>query len=231
MPCWGNSPRVTAAVAESTAANRAALQAGVQRLPRLLGLLRTNLGPVDRLASDGTPLLADLQASAPGLTRLTRTLPAFITVGGPAVSALGRASQRGIPAVAAASPVVAQLARLGAVSPDVLRLLDQLLVSSRDSGAFEGLLQLLYSLSTDSGGYDSTSHYVTALIVPFPTCIAAPAALGCSHAYDSPGQGSIPINDAAAGAQSTSAVRRPGRASAHQSAASIVKSLAGYLLK
>ena len=84
-----------ATVTSTLAAHQAALAEGVARLPRLLGLLRTNLAPVDRLARDGGPLLADLRATAPGLTELTSTLPAFTRAGLPALTALGRTAGRG----------------------------------------------------------------------------------------------------------------------------------------
>jgi virulence factor Mce-like protein len=187
-----------ASVASVVAAHGAALQAGVARLPGLLERLDHGLAPIDRVAVQGTPLLVDLQAAAPGLLRLTRVLPAFVVAGGPAVTALGQATGRGIGTLRVARPLVDQLARLAPVARSVLPSLDRLLVSSRDSGAFEGL-RLLYSLATDSGGYDATSHYVTALIVPFPSCLSDPALAGCSHAYSAPAQGSIPINGSGAG--------------------------------
>jgi ABC-type transporter Mla subunit MlaD len=199
-----------ASVASSTAAVRGALAAGVAKLPALLTALRANLAPVDRVAREGTPLLGELRAAAPGLEDLNTTLPAFTRAGQPAVTALGRATVIGRAAVSAATPVIDQLARLGAVTPGVLTLLDQLLVSSRDSGAFEGLLHLLYSLSTDAGAYDSTSHFVSALIIPFPLCIADASTPGCSHTYDSAGQGSVPVNDGA-GTQPATAVRDRAR--------------------
>lgn len=189
--------RQGAVVAATTAEHRSALAAGVARLPPLLRQLKTNLGPLDRVAVEGGPLLADLQAAAPGALRLTHTLPAFANLGTPALNTLARAAGKGRIAVAAAKPVTTQLSELASVAPPVLALADQLLVSSRDSGAFEGLLRLFYSLSTDSGAYDPISHFVTALIVPFPTCLAAPSIPGCSHAYDAPAQGSIPINNPA----------------------------------
>lgn len=187
-----------AVVATTTAQHQTALAESVARLPPLLTQLHTNLGPLNEVAEDGGPLLQDLQAAAPGLLTLTRTLPAFADAGLPALNALGHAAAKGTVAVKAASPVVHQLSRLAAVAPQVLTLADELLVSARDSGAFEGALRLLYSLSTDSAAYDSISHFVTALIIPFPTCLADAATPGCSHAYDAPGQGSVPINTQAA---------------------------------
>jgi virulence factor Mce-like protein len=187
-----------ATVGATTAQHQAALQASVKRLPPLLSQLQTNLVPLNRVATDGRPLLGDLQAAAPAALTLTRTLPAFAKAGTPALNALARAAAKGSVAVSATEPVSVQLTKLASVAPAILTLTDQLLVSSRDSGSFEGLLRLLYSLSTDSGAYDSLSHFVTALIVPFPTCLADPTTTGCSHAYDAPAQGSIPINNPAA---------------------------------
>jgi virulence factor Mce-like protein len=187
-----------ATVAATTANHQAGLEQSVERLPPLLSQLQTNLVPLNRVATAGGPLLSDLQAAAPAALTLTRTLPAFAKAGTPAVNALARAAAKGSVAVGAAKPVSVQLTKLASVAPAVLTLTDQLLVSSRDSGAFEGLLRLLYSLSTDSGAYDSISHFVTALIVPFPACLADPTTTGCSHAYDAPAQGSTPINNPAA---------------------------------
>ena len=197
-----------ASVASTSAEHQAALAAGVARMPALLTALRTDLRPVDRLATRGEPLLADLRRSAPGLLQLTATLPAFARPGLPGIAALGRAADHGLSALSAARPVASQLERLGTIAPTVLTSLDQLLVSTRDSGAFEGFLRLLYSLSTDSGGYDAISHYVTALIIPFPTCMSNPSTPGCDHAYSAPGQGSVPINDASAGPTNAAAHHR-----------------------
>jgi ABC-type transporter Mla subunit MlaD len=212
-----------AALTNTTAAYRGAIAAGVQRLPALLRELRTDLRPVDRVAVDGTPLLSDLRKAAPGLTQLTRTVPAFTKPGLPAVEALGAAARTGRTAVTAATPVVDELAKLASTAPAILQLADQLGASSRDTGAFEGGLRLLYSFATDAAGYDSTSHFITALIIPFPGCIANPGMAGCDHRYDSADQGSIPINDPSAGGQTTSALKR--------ATATTLKPLLNYLLR
>lgn len=205
----------SASVAGTLAGVRAQLGAGVHRLPALLQQLDTGLVPINRVAVQGVPLLKELRVAAPALQELTHTLPAFVIPGGPAIQALGRASAQGLRAIPAAKPVVAQLARLAQVSATVLPSLDSLLVSTRDSGAFEGFLRLLYSLSTDSGAYDSISHYVSALIVPFPKCLAQASTPGCQHGYNSPGQGSVPLNtaaDSASAATRTTGAHRTARA-------------------
>lgn len=210
-----------ASVAGTTAAHSGALGTDIAELPGFLRQLRTNLVPLNRVATDGAPLLNDLRAAAPELTELTHTLPAFTTPGTRAVTSLAQAATTGERTITAATPVIDEVANLATTGTPILTSLDDLLVSTRDSGAFEGLLRLIYSFATDAAGYDSTSHFITALIIPFPTCIADPNSAGCSHAYDSAGQGSVPINDPSAGPQQTSAAVGTGT----------LKPLLDYLLK
>ena len=184
-----------ATVAETTAAHRSSLAATVQRLPPLLSALRSGLRSIDRVAENGSPLLDELQASAPGLLAATHTLPAFTGPALPAIRAVGTAANEGRVAIHAATPVVADLKALGTTAPPIVRSLAELLVSMRDKGAIEHLLQFIYSLATDTAGYDSISHIVSIYAGIYPQCLADNTAAGCSHDYSAPGQGQIPVND------------------------------------
>jgi virulence factor Mce-like protein len=215
-----------ATVASTTASHRAALADAVKLLPGLLGQIRQNLAPIDQVALEGAPLLSELQAAAPQLTRLTYTLPRFASLGTPALQSLAHAARQGEGAVRAAKPIVELLHGFAATGRPVLASLDQLFISARNSGAIESVLHLLYSLATDAADYDSTSHLITALIIPFPACIADPGALGCDHQYDAPDQGEEPINNATAPTTATT--------SSHGSSPSPLSglsSLLNYLLK
>jgi len=187
-----------ATVASTTASHRVALADAVKLLPALLTQLRQNLQPIDQVALEGAPLLSDLRTAAPQLTRLTYTLPRFVSLGTPALQSLASAARQGEEAVPAAKPIVELLQAFAATGRPVLASLSQLFSSARNGGAIESLLHLLYSLATDAADYDSTSHLITALIIPFPACIADPGALGCDHQYDAPDQGEEPINNATA---------------------------------
>jgi virulence factor Mce-like protein len=211
-----------AAVAATTSAHRSALSQGVKLLPGLLTNLRRNLAPIDRVVTDGTPLLRDLRAAAPGLTQLTHTLPAFTGPGLPAAQALARATGEGRIAVGAATPVVSKLAKFASTSVPILEQLDQLLASTRDKGGLEGILAVIYSLAADTAGYDSTSHVISITANAFPACFVNPSTLGCSHDFSAPGQGRIPVNDTSLGPQPNS------KPSLNHSQ---LKSLLTYLLK
>src|SRR5207249_5224 len=74
-----NAARVT----KQTGDHQTELAEAVRRLPGLLDATRPALHRLDTLAADGTPVLSDLRASAPDLTRLVRRLTPFSRYGVP----------------------------------------------------------------------------------------------------------------------------------------------------
>jgi virulence factor Mce-like protein len=192
-----------ATVAQATAQHRVPLAADVQRLPAMLAAVRPGLRSLDRAATNATPLLVSLRASAPGLQQLTTTLPAFAQAGTPAVRTLAAAAATGRPAVLGALPVVS---RLRAVSDPLATLaggLSRLLVSSRDSGAIEGVLKVAYAFANNTSLYDSVSHILVFIVQVAPGCIAGQQGgfdvAGCAHNYQAPGQGALPVNEPSCG--------------------------------
>jgi hypothetical protein len=188
-----------AEVAATTAAHRAGLRETIAELPRLLDAADPALAALDRAASDATPLLIDLHAGAPALTRLTAVVPAFAASGIPALRSLSAAAAVGRWAVQAAVPVVGRLARAAKPLGNVAMNLYHLLVSTRDRGGFEGLLRVPYGVAAATALYDGVSHLVTLVVNASPRCIAAQQAAtdapGCSHRYGAPGGGAVPVND------------------------------------
>jgi virulence factor Mce-like protein len=167
-----------AAVADTTASHTSALAEGVRRLPALLTSVRSSFGALNDFSSSATPLLADLRATAPSLTTLTAALPDFISAATPATSALGAAAAEGTSAARTAAPVIRLLGVFASHAAPTAKLLDQLLISLRDRGAIEGLLNFVYSLGTAGSVYDSLSHIATIDAV-VPPCIADQSYPGC----------------------------------------------------
>jgi ABC-type transporter Mla subunit MlaD len=199
-----------AKVANTTAAHATALGGSVQRLPAMLDAVRPGLRSLDRAAAKAGPLLDDLRASAPQLSSLTRTLPAFSAPGVSALHSLAAAAVRGRPALRTAAPIVAHLnAATQQVAPLATQI-DQLLVSMRDTGGVEGTLRMLYTLATLSSSYDSVSHLINFLVQVAPQCLAAEGAgrdaPGCSHKWSAPGHGTVPINEPSCGPQAPEAL-------------------------
>jgi virulence factor Mce-like protein len=190
-----------ATVARTTAAHQTALAQAIHRLPALLGAVRPGLASLDRAIARGTPLLDSLRTAAPGLITVTYTLPSFVAAGTPALTSLASASATGRSAVRAAYPVVGDLERAAAQAGPFAANLDQLLISTRNSGGIEGLLGVFYGMANLVAAYDRVSHKVSLTVDALPICVAITSAKGCSSKYDAPGNGTIPPSDPACGPQ------------------------------
>lgn len=184
-------------VLDETSAHRVSLERAVRGLPPTLAAIRRAAPPLARATAVATPLLKDLRRAAPGLTTANRTVPTFTKVASPAVAGLGAASRSGAAALVPLAPVVGHLAKLATHAEPVARSLDRFLLSLRDSGGNEAALYFAYGLSQALSAYDSTSHFVPALALVFPKCVLENAvpnttlSPGCSHAFNSPGNGQI----------------------------------------
>lgn len=192
-------------VTETTAAHRASLSAAVANLPGMLTAARPALRSLDTAASNASPLLDYLRQSAPGLDSLTETLPAFANAGVPALKSLAATAKKGRPAVKNAVPVITHLNSAANQLAPLTNQLDQLLVSLRSTGGIEYTIQLVYTMAVLTSSYDSTSHLINFIASVAPQCLAGEEAgidiAGCSKKYDSPGEGTVPVNDPSCGAQ------------------------------
>ena len=231
----------TAGFVRETAAHSRALQTGIGKLPGMLVALRSGLGYVDRVTSNGPPLLSELHAASVPLGEVSSTLPAFSTAAVPALRSLGTAAESGLRAIPPALPAVRELDRLATVTQPFAPELAQMLTSFRDRGGIEGMGHLLYQLSTLVAPYDSISHFGDFFLTMFPQCMFANAtnqvAAGCQHKYTSASQGEAPINNPAASPGpntadllpvATSAATDPNRRPLTQAQ---LRSLVTYLLK
>jgi virulence factor Mce-like protein len=195
-----------AILARTTARHRVPLGEAIRRLPAMLAAVRPGVRSLDVAVANTTPLLKQLRVAAPGLRRLTLVLPQFVSAGTPAVKTLGAAAERGVPAARKVTPVLARLSSLTGPLRTLSTGLDALLVSSRDTGALEGLERFAYVLSNNTSLYDNVSHIITFMATVAPECIAGQEAglnvTGCAHTYRAAGAGEVPINEPSCGAKS-----------------------------
>jgi ABC-type transporter Mla subunit MlaD len=167
-----NANRTAAASAE----RRADISRDFELLPGFLAELRPALTQLGELADQQTPLLADLDASAGQLARLTVALPAFNDALAPALESLGSASEPGRRALTAGADEIRALRRASQKSYPVADQLANFLVDLDDRDravepdprspggegftGFENLINYIYYQPGAINQYDEVGHYL-----------------------------------------------------------------------
>ena len=121
-------------VASLAAGRRTELARDADLLDDLLAELRPTLAELGEAARAGTPVLASLRASAPGLDTLGARLPRFGRSAGRALAALGNASGPGRVALARGREELRALAAAGRKAPVTGEILADLLRDLADPG-------------------------------------------------------------------------------------------------
>jgi ABC-type transporter Mla subunit MlaD len=173
--------------AEATAERRGDIAAGIERLPAFLRELRLLMADLEGVTDQGTPLLRDVGAAAPDLGRLIHSQGTLADASRDALPSLGRALERGRPALIHARPLIRDLTRLGTELAPTSIDLDELTASLRRTGAIERINDTLYYVALATNGFDSLSHYLRAALVT-NTCTAyatASTGIACTGNFTS----------------------------------------------
>ena len=173
--------------AAASAARREDLSRNFGILDDFLAELQPTLAELEQVARDQTPLLTDLRGAAPGLTRLSETLPPFNRATDKSLTTLGDAAVVGRKALARGRDEIRQLAEAGKKAPvtaealaDFVRDLDDprraVEIDDRagvDTGrtnpepgqpdtmgytGFESLLNWLYYVTGTTAQFDQVAH-------------------------------------------------------------------------
>jgi ABC-type transporter Mla subunit MlaD len=178
-----------ARVTGRTASRRGELAVAVRRLPPLLDSAEPALQRLQTLARAGTPLLADLRASAPDLERLLARTEPFANAALPTVTTLGQTLPTARSAVGSARPTVAALRVFARRALPTGRRLADLVVDLRDRGGVDNLLVLVYRLAATMGRYDTVSHLFPVLLnINSCSVVATEPDPKCDAHWDSPAQ-------------------------------------------
>ncbi len=156
--------RNTATAGEAAAERRDDIAAGFRELPPALRELRRTMAELRGFAEEGIPVAANLQRAAPGLTGATRALRPFSQAGTTALLSLGDAAEASGPDLAASSPVIRQLRKLGKTSLPGSRNLRAVLSTLRRTGGIDFLMKALLNNSNVFNGFDEFGHYLRAQI-------------------------------------------------------------------
>jgi virulence factor Mce-like protein len=176
--------RHSANVLARTRSRSRELAGTVQRLPALLTQARPALDALDSVASSGTPLLAQLERSAPELTSLSTDAAQLARTARPAVAALGPVLTNGAGTLQRAAPLSGILAQYAKESLPSAQLSGKLWTNLQQQAFTENLLRFFYNSAAATARYDSTSHILPAHIT-LNACVpyAATPVPGCSANY------------------------------------------------
>jgi phospholipid/cholesterol/gamma-HCH transport system substrate-binding protein len=175
------------AAAQASTERGAALEASLRKFPRFLRELRGTMRSLQGFSDAAAPVFADLGKAAPSLTSATRALTPFSAASTVSLKSLGAAGESAGPKLAAADPVILKarnLARSGATPTTELA---EFLSSTRKSGGFDGLVDLIYNSAASNNEFDQYGHFGRSLAA-LTNCIdyvTSPTS-GCSANFNGP---------------------------------------------
>ncbi len=111
-----------------------------------------------------TPVFTDLGKAAPSLTDATRTLTPFTAASTVALKSLGASGEVAGPILREADPIVSKTAEVARSGVGPTTSLSSFFTSTRESGGFNGLVELIYNTTATLNGFDKYGHFGRTLI-------------------------------------------------------------------
>src|SRR5215212_6175685 len=156
---FANFIEVANKTGEATAERSADQRRALELLPATLQKLRGLMVDLEGLADQGTPLLSDVNQSAPDLGRLIKAQGTLADASRKSFPSLGDALETGRPAL------IQALSRLGTELRPTAKNLDELTKSLDTTGGIERINDFLYYVTLSINGFDSLGHYLRAGLV------------------------------------------------------------------
>ena len=177
--------------AQVTAENRRDFERNLQKFPPFLRELKPFMDRFATLSQSMEPVVSDLRASGPDVSRLLKALGPFSTSSTAALQSLGKSTEVGRPALVAAKPVADRLAVLTARARSVIRNLRLLLTDLDAHKGIERFLDVLFYQTLSFNGFDEVGHYLrNNLIVTICSGYSITPTIGCSANFQSAGSSS-----------------------------------------
>jgi virulence factor Mce-like protein len=151
-----------AAVTTKTATERAALGAGVRRLPGLLREARPALQRLDATMDAGQPLLERLEAAAPPVNRLSADVPRLAKVAEPALARLAPVLREGAETARRSAPLLGLIQQYARASLPNAQIAGTLFPTLEDRGFPRAFLEFLYHGAVAAARYDESGHILPA---------------------------------------------------------------------
>ncbi len=175
------------AAGQASSEKGAALEASLRKFPAFLRELRQTMGSLEGFSNAAAPVFADLGKAAPSLTSATRALTPFSAASTVSLKSLGATGEVLGPKLRAADPIVRKLGDLGRSGVSPTTNLAQLLTSTRKTGGFDGLVDLIYNSAATTNEFDQFGHFARTLPA-LTNCVdyVTEPTSGCSANFNGP---------------------------------------------
>jgi ABC-type transporter Mla subunit MlaD len=188
LTAWAKERKSTAdffvqsrVAARVTAEERRDFERNLQKFPPFLRELKPFMDRFNSLSTAMAPVISDLRASAPDLSRLLVALGPFSNASNAALNSLGDTADLARPILVNAEPVVRELARFTSQGRQVARNARLLFTSIQQGGGIERLMDVLYYITLSTNGFDEIGHYLrNNLVVTICSGYAITPTVGCS---------------------------------------------------
>jgi phospholipid/cholesterol/gamma-HCH transport system substrate-binding protein len=169
-------------VAQASARHLGALERNLIDFPPFLRQLGPAMERLGRFADETTPVFTNLKAAAPGINQAFTHLPGFSQSSEKFFTNLGSTAKISGPALEAIKPLLRRVKALGTVGKPFGTNFSELLVSLRNTGGLERLLDFIFLGTGTTNGYDALGHFLrseagspgatclTYVITPDPKC-------------------------------------------------------------
>ncbi len=175
------------AAAEASSEEGASVEASLRKFPKFLREFRLTMRSLQGFSDAATPVFSDFNRAAPSLTDATKTLTPFSEASTVALKSLGAVGAVAGPKIRAADPIVRKSRDLAVSGVVPTRELAKLLVSTKKTGGFDGLVDLIYNTTGTINGFDEYGHF-TRTVVNLTNCLTyeVTESSGCSAKFTGP---------------------------------------------
>jgi phospholipid/cholesterol/gamma-HCH transport system substrate-binding protein len=180
------------AAAQASSERGPALEASLRKFPHFLRELRLTMGSLKGFSDAAAPVFSDFGKAAPSLTDATRTLTPFSEATTVALKSLGDAGEASGPIFREADPVVRKARDVAKSGVAPTTELAKLLTNIKQTGGWNGLVELIYNTTASINGFDQYGHYGRTLIT-LSNCLdyieETAGTSGCSARFNGPNAG------------------------------------------
>jgi phospholipid/cholesterol/gamma-HCH transport system substrate-binding protein len=152
------------AAAQASSERGPELEASLRKFPHFLREFRLTMRSLQGFSDAGGAVFSDLGKAAPSLTDATRTLTPFSEATTVALKSLGETGAASGPIFREADPVIRKardLAKAGVVPTTELA---KLLTNIKQTGGWNGLVELIYNTTASLNGFDQYGHFGRTLV-------------------------------------------------------------------